>query len=49
MHIYQWKSQYDVGLELIDVEHKNLIACINKLSIETCRRSNCLCRISLFE
>lgn len=33
MHIYQWKSQYDVGLELIDVEHKNLIACINKLII----------------
>ena len=33
MHTYQWKSQYDVGLELIDVEHKNLIACINKLII----------------
>lgn len=33
MHIYQWKSQYDVGLELIDVEHRNLIACINKLII----------------
>jgi hemerythrin len=33
MHIYEWKSQYDVGLQLIDVEHKNLIACINKLII----------------
>jgi hemerythrin len=33
MHIYEWKSKYDVGLGLIDVEHKNLIACINKLII----------------
>lgn len=33
MHIYEWKSQYDVGLELIDEEHKNLIKCINKLII----------------
>lgn len=33
MHIYEWKSQYDVGLGAIDVEHKNLIACINKLII----------------
>ena len=33
MHIYEWKSKYDVGLELIDVEHRNLIACINKLII----------------
>lgn len=33
MHIYEWKSQWDVGLELIDVEHRNLIACINKLII----------------
>ncbi len=33
MHIYEWKSRYDVGLQLIDVEHRNLIACINKLII----------------
>ena len=31
MHIYEWKNKYDVGVDAIDVEHKNLLTCINKL------------------
>jgi len=31
MHIYNWQDKYDVGIEAIDVEHRNLLTCINKL------------------
>lgn len=31
MHIYEWVSKYNTGVEAIDVEHKNLLTCINKL------------------
>jgi hemerythrin len=31
MHIYKWQDKYDVGVEAIDVEHRNLLTCINKL------------------
>ncbi|GAA6171143.1 bacteriohemerythrin [Colwellia sp. KU-HH00111] len=33
MHTYEWKKQYYIGLDLIDSEHSNLFACINKLVI----------------
>jgi len=31
MHIYKWQDKYDVGIDAIDVEHRNLLICINKL------------------
>lgn len=31
MHTYPWQEKYNVDLEAIDVEHKNLLACVNKL------------------
>lgn len=31
MHTYPWQDKYNVDLEAIDVEHKNLLACVNKL------------------
>jgi len=31
MHIYKWQDKFDVGIYAIDVEHRNLLACINKL------------------
>lgn len=31
MHIYKWQDKYDVGIYAIDVEHRNLLTCINKL------------------
>lgn len=31
MHIYEWQSKYNVGIEAIDIEHRNLLTCINKL------------------
>ncbi|MFT6987920.1 MAG: hemerythrin [Psychromonas sp.] len=31
MHIYKWQDKYDVGIDAIDVEHRNLLTCINKL------------------
>lgn len=33
MHTYEWKKKYYIGLNLIDSEHSNLFACINKLVI----------------
>ena len=31
MHTYKWQSKYDVGIDAIDIEHRNLLTCINKL------------------
>ena len=31
MHIYEWQDKFNVGVDAIDVEHKNLLTCINKL------------------
>ena len=33
MHTYEWKKKYYIGLNLIDSEHSNLFACINKLVV----------------
>lgn len=33
MHTYKWRDQFYVGVEGIDVEHKNLITCLNKLIV----------------
>ena len=31
MHTYKWQDKYNIGVDAIDVEHRNLITCINKL------------------
>lgn len=31
MHLYKWQDKFDVGLDAIDMEHRNLLKCINKL------------------
>ncbi|GGI73409.1 bacteriohemerythrin [Shewanella gelidii] len=31
MHTYPWQDKYNVDLAAIDLEHKNLLACVNKL------------------
>lgn len=31
MHLYTWQKEYDLHVEVIDLQHKNLLALINKL------------------
>ncbi len=31
MHTYKWQDKYSIGVEGIDLEHKNLLASVNKL------------------
>lgn len=31
MHLYKWQDKFATGIDAIDIEHKNLLACINKL------------------
>lgn len=33
MHTYNWLDSYDLGIEVIDLQHKNLLAMINKLLV----------------
>ena len=33
MHVYNWQEKFDIGIDAIDVEHRNLLTCINKLII----------------
>ncbi|WP_076408079.1 bacteriohemerythrin [Shewanella sp. UCD-KL12] len=33
MHTYTWLESYDLGIEVIDSQHKNLLVMINKLLI----------------
>ena len=31
MHLYTWKKEYSLDVEELDLQHKNLLAMINKL------------------
>lgn len=33
MHLYKWKKEYDLNVEELDLQHKNLLAMINKLIV----------------
>lgn len=33
MHTYEWQERFNVGVDGIDMEHRNLITCLNKLIV----------------